>query len=170
MSDSLQLYGLQSTRLLCPWDSPGKKAGVGCHALLQGIFLTQESNPCFLCLLHWQVGSLPLAPPGKLNGYLREGKWERGHVQGKNAMERRGLGSHRPRNHQKLERLEHTLLKHLQRKHGPANTMTSDFWPPDRETTHFCGLSHSVGGTLLWEPWHTTHKALVTGLTKKSMY
>ena len=29
------------TRLLCPWDSPGKNTGVGCHALLQGIFLTQ---------------------------------------------------------------------------------------------------------------------------------
>ena len=36
-----------------------------CHALLQGIFPTQESNPHHLCLLHWQVGSLPLAPPGK---------------------------------------------------------------------------------------------------------
>ena len=32
-------------RLLCPWDSPDKKAGVGCHALLQGIFLTQGLNP-----------------------------------------------------------------------------------------------------------------------------
>ena len=32
--------------------------------LLQGIFPTQGSNPC-LCLLHWQTGSLPLAPPGK---------------------------------------------------------------------------------------------------------
>ena len=41
-------------------DSPGKNAGVGCHALLQGIFLTQGSNPCLLFLLHWQVGSLPL--------------------------------------------------------------------------------------------------------------
>ena len=30
--------------LLCPWDSPGKNTGVGCHALLQGIFLTQGSN------------------------------------------------------------------------------------------------------------------------------
>ena len=65
MSDSLQLYGLQPTRLLCPWDSPGKNTGVGCHALLQGIFLTQGSNPCLLSLLHCQVGSLPLAPPGK---------------------------------------------------------------------------------------------------------
>ena len=29
----------------CPWDFPGKNAGVDCHFLLQGIFLTQESNP-----------------------------------------------------------------------------------------------------------------------------
>ena len=35
-----------------------------CSALLQGIFLTQGSNPHVLCLLHWQVGPLPLAPPG----------------------------------------------------------------------------------------------------------
>ena len=32
---------------------------------LQGIFLTQRLNPCLLCLLHWQAGSLPLALPGK---------------------------------------------------------------------------------------------------------
>ena len=32
----------------CPWDSPGKNTGVGCHALLQGIFLTQGSNPRLL--------------------------------------------------------------------------------------------------------------------------
>ena len=46
----------------------GKKkyTGVGCHALLHGIFLTQGSNLCLLSLLHWQVASLPLAPPGKL--------------------------------------------------------------------------------------------------------
>ena len=31
-----------------PWDSPGKNTGVGCHFLLQGIFLTQESNPGLL--------------------------------------------------------------------------------------------------------------------------
>ena len=43
--------------------SPGKNTGMSCHALLQGIFLTQRSNPCLLCLLHWQAGSLPLAPP-----------------------------------------------------------------------------------------------------------
>ena len=30
--------------ILCPWDSPGKDTGVSCQFLLQGIFLTQESN------------------------------------------------------------------------------------------------------------------------------
>ena len=42
--DSLIRYGLWPFRLLCPWDSPGKSTGVGCHALLQGIFLTRGSN------------------------------------------------------------------------------------------------------------------------------
>ena len=51
--------------LVCPWDFPGNNTGVGCRDLLQAIFLTQESNPCLLCLLHWEVDSLPLAPPGK---------------------------------------------------------------------------------------------------------
>ena len=52
-------------RLLCSWDSPGKNTGVGCHFLLKGIFPTQELNPYLLCLLHWQVDSLPTEPPGK---------------------------------------------------------------------------------------------------------
>ena len=47
------------TRLFCPWDSSGKDTGVGWHALLQGIFPTQGSNLHLLCLLHWQVDSLP---------------------------------------------------------------------------------------------------------------
>ena len=48
-----------------PGDSPGRNTGVGCHALLQGIFLTQGWNLHLLCFLHWQVGSLPLALPRK---------------------------------------------------------------------------------------------------------
>ena len=40
---------------------PGKNTGVGCHFLLQGIFLTQGSN---LCQLHWQVDSLLLSHLG----------------------------------------------------------------------------------------------------------
>ena len=46
--------------LLYSWDFPGKNTGVGCHFLPQGIFLTQRWNLGLLCLLHWQVDSLPL--------------------------------------------------------------------------------------------------------------
>ena len=39
---------------------------MGCYApILQGIFQTQGLNLRLLCLLHWQAGTLPLAPPGK---------------------------------------------------------------------------------------------------------
>ena len=37
MSDSLPPHGLQPTRLLHPWDFPGKSTGVGCHRLLRRI-------------------------------------------------------------------------------------------------------------------------------------
>ena len=44
VANSLWPHGLQPTRLLCPWNFPGKSTGVGCHFLLQGIFPTQGSN------------------------------------------------------------------------------------------------------------------------------
>ena len=48
-------------RLLCPRDSPGKNTGVGCRALLQGIFPAQGSNPG----LSVQVDAVRSEPPGK---------------------------------------------------------------------------------------------------------
>ena len=48
MSDSAQPHTRQPTRLPCPWDSPGKNTGVGCHFLLQRIFPTQGLNPGLL--------------------------------------------------------------------------------------------------------------------------
>ena len=66
----LRPHGLQPAMLLCPWDSPDKNTGVGCHSLLQRIFPTQGSNQHLSGLLHWQVGSLPLAPPGKPLGFI----------------------------------------------------------------------------------------------------
>ena len=55
----------EPVRLLSPWNSPGKNTGAGCHFPHQGIFPTQGSNPCLLCLLGRQLDSLPLAPSGK---------------------------------------------------------------------------------------------------------
>ena len=60
MSDSVRPDGLYPTRLLCPWDSPGKNTGVGCHALLQGIFPTRI-KPTSTAL---QADSLPLTQQG----------------------------------------------------------------------------------------------------------
>ena len=48
MSDSAAPWTGARQAPRCPWGSPGKKARVGCHSLLQGIFLTQGSNPGLL--------------------------------------------------------------------------------------------------------------------------
>ena len=48
----LQSFGLKPARCLCPWDFSSKNTGVGCHFLLQEIFLTQDSNhvSCVVCI------------------------------------------------------------------------------------------------------------------------
>ena len=58
MSDSLRSHGLQPARLLCPWDSPGKNTGVGCHFLLQGSSQTRV-KPALA------GGFLMTGPPGR---------------------------------------------------------------------------------------------------------
>ena len=50
MSDSVQPHRRQPTRLRCPWDSPGKNAGVGCHFLLQCMKVKSESEVGQSCL------------------------------------------------------------------------------------------------------------------------
>ena len=50
LPDSLQPHRLQPTRLLCPWDFPGRNTRVGCHFLLQGTFPAQGLNPHLLCV------------------------------------------------------------------------------------------------------------------------
>ena len=59
---TLRPHRRQPTGLPCPWDSPGKNTGVGCHFLLWGIFPTQGLN---LSLLHQQVDSLALSHQGR---------------------------------------------------------------------------------------------------------
>ena len=84
MSDFLWPHGLQPTRLLCPWDFPGKNTGVGCHSLLQGSFDPglKPASPA------WQAYSLPLRHlrnpgstwccPNASYGPMDKG-WEGGH-------------------------------------------------------------------------------------------
>ena len=71
---TLVVLSLSKTlKILFPWapkslqmvtEVATKNTGVGCYFLLQGIFLTQGSNPHLLCLLHCQVDSLPLSHLG----------------------------------------------------------------------------------------------------------
>ena len=72
----LRNYGLLPARPLQPWDPPGKDTGVGCHALLQGIFLTQGSNRLLQedsSLL--QADSLPLSHWGRWDPTSTMCKW-----------------------------------------------------------------------------------------------
>ena len=72
--DSLQPHGLQPSRLLCPWDFPGKDTGVGCYFLLQGIFPTQGSNAG---LLHCRQILYPLSYKGSPRLIEVSPKWSR---------------------------------------------------------------------------------------------
>ena len=64
VSDSLRPHGMEPTRILSPWDFPGKNTGVGCHFLFQGTFPTRGSNPglphCRKTLYHLSYQGSPL--------------------------------------------------------------------------------------------------------------
>ena len=62
VSNSVRPHGLQPTRLLCPWDSPGKITGVGCHFLLQCMKVESESEVTQLCLT--LRDPMDCSPPG----------------------------------------------------------------------------------------------------------
>ena len=62
MSNSMQLHRWQPTRLPCPWDSPGKNTGVGCHFLLQCMKVKSESEVAQSCLT--LSDPMDCSPPG----------------------------------------------------------------------------------------------------------
>ena len=152
MSDSLRPHGLQPTRLLRPWDVPGRSTRVGCHFLLQcmkvksasevsqsyltlcdpmdcnppgssvngisqaeilsglpfsipGDLLTQGWNPCLLCRLHWQKGSLvPAGKRPRWGGNVNSLQYS---CQGKSHGQR-GLAAYSPQGHKELDTTERT--------------------------------------------------------------
>ena len=70
MSDSLRPFGLGPTRLLCPWNSPGRNTGGGCHALLKGTFLTRGLNSHLSASPALQADSLTTELSGKPIGSI----------------------------------------------------------------------------------------------------
>ena len=75
VSDSVRPPGLWPARLLCPWDSPGKNTGGGCHFLLQCIKVKSQSEVAQSCLTLCDPkdGSPPGSPiPGILQARTLE--------------------------------------------------------------------------------------------------
>ena len=72
MSDSLRPHGLQPTRLLRPWDFPGKSTGVGCHCLLQSKFLraSQIEDIHYLLIFLYNRPFPPLSYTEKLLSFV----------------------------------------------------------------------------------------------------
>ena len=62
MSDSVRPRRWQPTRLLSPWDSPGKNTGVGCHFLLQCMKVKSESEVTQSCPT--RSDPMDYSPPG----------------------------------------------------------------------------------------------------------
>ena len=74
VSDSVRPQRQQPTRLPCPWDSPGKNTGVGCHFLLQCRKVKSESEvtqSCWLLATPWTAACK--APPSM--GFSRQEYW-----------------------------------------------------------------------------------------------
>ena len=74
MSNSVRPHRRQPTRLLHPWDSPGKNAGVCCHFLLQCMKVKSESEVAQLCPT--LSDSMDCSPPGSsVHGIFLEEYW-----------------------------------------------------------------------------------------------
>ena len=73
VSDSVRPHRQQPTRLRCPWDSPGKNTGVGCHFLLQCMKVKRESEVAQSCLTLSDPIAAHQAPPSM--GFSRQEYW-----------------------------------------------------------------------------------------------
>ena len=120
-----QLYSTRCDPVACSMpsssvygDSPGKNTGVGCHTLLQGIFLTQGSNPCLLRLLLLQMDSLLTEPPGKPKCYVYF-----------TTINKRAYWKMKKKSYQTVKRLEGTLTVHLLHKRSQSENTVYHMTP-----------------------------------------
>ena len=115
ISDSSWPYGLQPTRLLCPWDFPGKSIGVGCHCLL-------HTNLPLLLLSHFSRVQLYATPS---LGFSRQEHWS-------------GLPFPSPMHKSEKWKCSHSAMSDSLRPHGLQPTRLLHPWD-------FPGKSTGVG-------------------------
>ena len=85
MSDSVPPHKRQPTRLPCPWDSPGKNTGVGCHFLLQCMKVKSESEVAQSCPT--LCDPMDYSPPGSsVHGILQARVLEWGAIAFSNSL------------------------------------------------------------------------------------
>ena len=98
VSDSSRPHGLQPTRLLCPWDFPGKSTGVGCHCLLRphGTGGKQFAYRYRRCTFSSSVGNIPWRRKWQPNPVFLPGKFH----------EQRSLAGCSPRGCKELDMTE----------------------------------------------------------------
>ena len=89
MSDSVRPHRQQPTWLRCPWDSPGKNTGVGCHFLLQCMKVKRESQVAQLCPTHCDPMDCSL-PGSSIHGIFQARVLEWGAI----AFSKEGTGTH----------------------------------------------------------------------------
>ena len=155
VSDSLQPHRLGLARPFCPRRSPGKSTRVGCHSLLQGIFLTQGSNPGLLHCRHtlyhlshqgisWYIlWHLIFFSPHYVNIHKKQKLWLDITI----AIETNSLA---------------TIFQHLGETHTPL--YGTSMWPHPqlrwphraRQAAQDCCLSlcASISGMQKWDIWH----------------
>ena len=79
MSNSVRPHRRQPTRLSCPWDSPGKNTGVGCHFPLQCMKVKNQSEVAQLCPT--LSNPMDCSPPGSsIQGIFQAGVLEWGAI------------------------------------------------------------------------------------------
>ena len=139
VSDSQWPHRLWLTRLLCPWKSLGKNTGVGGHFLLQGIFLTQGSNPYpLVCCIAAAAAAKSLQSCPTLWPHIRQptrlpGPWD---LPGKKTS---GLPFSSPRDESEKWKWSCSVVSDPQQRHGLQPTRLLRPWDfPGRSTGVGC--------------------------------
>ena len=122
MSNSVRPHGLQPTRLLRPWDSPGNNTGVGCHFLLQCMKVESESEVTQSCLTLSDPMDCSL-PGSSIHGIFRATVLEWGAIAFSQNLDRAQIPTPSGAEAQALAPLPSPAFRHLLSRPAPASTV-----------------------------------------------
>ena len=125
MSDSVRPHRRKPTRLPCPWDSPGKNTGEGCHFLLQCMKVKSEREVAQSCLtLSDPMGCS--SPGSSAHGIFQERLLEWGAI----AFSEKPVGHHQTYLHIKLLKFDENINLHIQEVQQIPSRINSKRYTP----------------------------------------